>query len=263
MPRFREDYIRPRYHGGCLSNVIGLVIFPIFLVMFLFLTIFSFTSNSFYEVLNGGYIEYDENKFQDYANQMYKNEFGNSSSYEDNILLLFLADTKNYDNYYYIAFVGDHIKSEINYMLGNENTILGQALDSSININSYKYSLDSNIADAVTIVKNSISDLNLDTSFNCEEEHLSVTSHLTNKTTMDLTNETINNSLEDFTNKTGIPIVVVVEDIENVFPKKLSFTSILTIIISIVLIAFIIYSFYKKNKNKDNTIIEGKYYEHK
>lgn len=265
---YYRPYGRRYYGGGCLSSFFGILLLPIFFVIFIFMMISSFVGNSFFDLSQGGTIKYDENKFQDYANTQYANEFGTSSAYEDNILLTILVDTDSYDEYYYIAWVGDHIKTDIVNMFGNNDTVLGEVLLSSINTNSYKYSLDSNIADAIEIIRKQIVDLKLDSSFNCNEIHDRVKpelyvdcgeecnivkSHLTNKSSLELTTETVNTALEEFTNSTGIPIVVLVDEIDNVFSKSLSGQTIFSIIILIVLVISIIYFITRKRNKKTST----------
>ncbi len=207
-------YHRPRHYGGrggCLSGIIILFIFG-----FIFFSSLNESVNVITQQPPVNSI-YNENTFQDYANEQYKKEFGNSTAYEDNILLVFLTEDENYYDYYYIAWVGDHIATDINYMLGNENTELGKAISSSINTSSYKYSLDTNLAQIIENLKNQIGSENINNSFLCDETHIQVDSHLTNKTSIEMTEETVNTALKSFTDATGIPIVIVVDDIDDVF----------------------------------------------
>ena len=76
--------------------------------------LFSVFGNAFTNVANGGQIIYNEPAFQDYANEQYAREFGGSSAYEDNILIVFLTNEQS-DGYYSIAWVGDNIDTEINH----------------------------------------------------------------------------------------------------------------------------------------------------
>lgn len=201
------------YHrGGCFS---GVFIIGIFIIMTLFY--FLPTNNTNVEYVDYNVEIYDENTFQDYANKQYEKEFGNTAAYEDNILLVFLVDDETYYDYYYIAWVGDHIDTSINWMFGDENTELGQYINSAINTSSYKYSLDSNISQVVEYMKRDILSINLESSFICDEDNAGYISHLTNNTMIEMTEETVNSALQSFTEETGIPIVVVVEDIEDVF----------------------------------------------
>lgn len=205
-------YRRPRYYGGsgCFPVLIFIAIFIVGGILSLF------PSNNV-EYIDLNVEKYDENIFQDYANDQYEKEFGKTSAYEDNILLVFLTEDENYYDYYYIAWVGDHIATDINYMFGSENTELGYAISNAVNTNSYKYSLDSNIAQVVEYMENQIVAKNLESSFICNEDNGGYVSHLTNNTFIEMTEETVNTALQSFTDTTGIPIVVVVEDIDEVF----------------------------------------------
>lgn len=187
--------------------------------------IFSFVGSMFSGTSSVEVITYDENTFQDYADACYAEEFGSSDAYEDNLLLVFLAEEDVYYDYYYIAWVGDHIAMDINYMFGDESTELGQAIAECVNESSYKYSLDSNLAEVIKTMEQHIVSQGLTSSFNCEENHIQVRSHLTNKTNMELTEDTVNAALQSFTDTTGIPIVIVVDDIGDVFGEEVSFGS--------------------------------------
>ena len=227
-------YHRPRRYyggGGCLGNLTGLIMTPLILILFIvFGLIWLFGDNVTInhdtndvvidnnEVVDAEpvYI-YDENVFQDYADKVFSEEFGDSTAYEDNILLVFLTEDDQYYDYYYIAWVGDHIATDINYMFGNEETEFGVAVSNAITESSYKYSLDANIAQIINTMEQNISELGPNSSFTCEEDHIQIESHLTNKTQLKLTEQTVNDALKSFTESTGIPIVVVVDDISDVF----------------------------------------------
>lgn len=208
---------RPRYYGGggCLGGLLGTLFVPIFLVIFIIMFIFGSCSNGI-TITEENEISYNEEVFQDFADDMYAKEFSDSTAYEDNLLLVVLTDEDYYD-YYYIAWVGDHIATDINYLFGNESTELGQAMSDSVNETNYKYSLDSNLAQVIETMAQEITELGLESSFKCDENHNQVESHLTNKTDIEMTEGTVNAALEDFTEETGISVVIVVEDAEDVF----------------------------------------------
>ena len=219
-PHFGGGWHRRRYYGGggCSGGLFLAVIFILICVFSVFSSNNTvLTENVIIENVDQSIERYDENLFQDYANSQYEKEFGKTAAYEDNILLVFLAEDETYYDYYYIAWVGDHILTDINHMFGNEYTELGIAIENAINTASYKYSLDSNIAQVVEYMKNEVVAKNLESSFNCDEENAGYASHLTNNTFIAMTEETVNTALQSFTEETGIPIVVVVEDINDVF----------------------------------------------
>ena len=197
-------------------------------------------------------VSYDENTFQTYADTCYAAEFGNSTAYEDNILLVFLTDEECYD-YYYIAWVGDHIATDINYLFGNNQTALGRVITANVNSQSYMYSLDSNLAAVVNRMATEIEAKSLSSSFTCKENHIQVESHLTNKTNLPMTEETLNAALKDFTDRTGIPLVIVVDDMTDVFGKPASFGSGGIALIGIAVVAVVVVLVVRsKNGSKNN-----------
>ena len=110
-------FFGPRYHyyggGGCLGGLMGLLLAPIILIMFAVLLIISMFGSAFNLVTTGGNLTYDENIFQDYANEQYAAEFGMTKDYEDNLLLVFAVEDDEYYEYAYIAWCGDHLNQKI------------------------------------------------------------------------------------------------------------------------------------------------------
>ena len=137
-------------------------------------------------------------------------------------------------------------------MFVNEQTTLGRSIAASVNSNSYKYSLDSNLAQVVEQMKKNIADKDVD-SFTCKENHTQVESHLTNKTEIDLTVDTVNTALQSFTDETGIPLVVVVEDAEAVFGKTIPTSTIITVVIAAALIVLAVYLIVRSVRRRRQT----------
>lgn len=208
-----------------------MLILPIILLVLALTILFSSLSSAFSVASQGGVITYDEETFQDYADAQYAVEFGSSTAYEDNLLIVFLTNDDYYD-YAYIAWLGDHLVTKINLMFGNEYTEFGRAVNACVNSNSYKYSLDSNLAQVIETMEEHIVSAGLESSFSCKEDHAQVTSHLTNKTNISMTEETVNTALQSFTEATGIPAVIVVDTAENVFGKQMPASTVVTIVIA-------------------------------
>ena len=204
---------------------------PIILIVLAISLVLGSVGGAVSEVSQGGSVYYDEEAFQDYADEQYAKAFGGSSAYEDNLLLVFLKSEDN-QGYCYIAWVGDHIDTSVNYLFGADGTALGNAMNNGINTSNFKYSLDSNLAQVVEIMKNHVQNLGLDDVYNCTEEHTQVRSHMSNYTDLNLSQETVNTALESFTASTGIPMVLVVEDTEDVFGKTLSRGSVFTLLLA-------------------------------
>jgi len=241
------------YGGGCLGGLLGMFMAPIILIIFACVFIFAQFGSAFGVAMEGGEIFYDENTFQDYANEQYGAEFGSKGAYEDNLLIVFLVDDVEYYDYAYIAWVGDHIDTDINMLFGAENSELGRAMSSYVNLKSYKYSLDTNLAQVMTRMKDEIVAMELDSSFTCSEDKGEFRSHLTNKTDMQLSADTVDAALQSFTAETGIPAVIVVDTIENVFGRTMTGDKIITLLIAAVLIIIAVVLIVKAIKGSKNS----------
>lgn len=222
----------------------------------LILSVVGSVGSSISNVSSGGQIRYNEQTMQNYADKQYAVEFGKAEEYEDNILLVFLVD-EGYDGYYTIAWVGDNIKSDINDMFGNEYTEYGREMKE--NIPSYfENSLGRNLASVVDGMTDNIVNLGLKSSFiKNTTSPGNYKSHLTNNSSLAINNETVNRALEEFTEETNIPIVIVVDDIDNVFEKTINGGDIFTILIAVIISGFAIYFIVRaikdKNDNKNKT----------
>ena len=255
-PRGFYGFFGPRFYYGGGGGCLGVLLAPIIMAVIALSLIFS----SFTSLMQGGTVNYSEEALQNYANAQYMEAFGDSTSYEDNILLVLLVEEENYDEYSYIAWVGDHVDRDINYMFGGDQTELGRAIwNSSINSKSYKYSLAQGLSSVVDTMAKRVSSLGLDSSFICDENHNQVESKLINNSAIDITASTVERSLDDFTAKTGISIVVVVEEAEEVFGRRMASVDILFSLVGIGLIVFAgVYVVKgiqesKKQKNKDDS----------
>lgn len=201
------------YGGGGCFGVVFIFIFFIFAAMSLLLpnsAVIDFSDGvTIYEDM------YDEATMQDYANVKYMKYFGNTSAVEDNILLVMLTN-EACDGYYTIAWVGDNVDYQINEMFG-EYTECGDALYNNVD-EYFAYSLDTDLASVVKEMTQHIEALGLSSSFNFESDRSNLADpKFVNMTSMDLTPEIVNASLEEFADKTGIPMVIVVDSAERVF----------------------------------------------
>lgn len=201
---------RTRYvgGGGC-STLVFLGIFILFAFMWF---VGEPTEITLYEEENG----YSESVMQDYADMRYREAFGDAEGYEDNILLVFLTN-EACDGYYTIAWVGDNVRTEINEMFG-EYSEYGNYLGQYINSEYYAYSLDTNLADVVSAMEKCIVLLDFDSSFRTQAAGIEgKKSELINYSSLELSEVYVNEALRSFTEKTGIPCAVVVDESEFVF----------------------------------------------
>lgn len=250
-------YYRPYGFGffGLGGGLLSIFLMPFILILFAAIILFTVVFGAFGSIAEGGVTDYQEKQFQDYADAEYYKAFGDSTAYEDNILLVFLTN-EDADNYYCIAWVGDHIKPQINELFGNEQTALGTAMYQSINMNGYWYSLDSNLALAVSKMTDYVTAKGI-SSFNCNEQHVQVDSKLINYGTFNLSEETVNSALEDFTAETGITMSIVVNDMNEVFGVDYS-SMIMGIIMVILFVGLAVFFIVKGVKNRKR---RGSYYD--
>jgi hypothetical protein len=199
----------------------------------------------------GGVVQYDEMQFQNYADAQYRAEFGSSTAYEDNILIVFLTDEAR-DRYYCIAWVGDHLDTDVRDLFGGLYSPFGRAIESSVNATNYSYSLDTDLARAVEIMEKSVTKLGYTSNFRCKEEHVQVDSHLTNRSQLALTDATVNDALRSFTENTEIPIVIVVAEMEAVFGKTMPMQYVLTLLLSVIFVGVAIYLIVRAVKSSRN-----------
>ena len=207
---------------------------------------------AFSAISEGGVTDYQERVFQDYADVEYAKAFGDSTAYEDNILIVFLTNEEA-DEYYYIAWVGDHIEPKVSDLFGNEHTELGRAMLSSVNTAGYWYSLDSNLAMMLDKMATCVESVDgIDDSFTCKEEHIQVDSKLVNYGELNLTESTVKVALDDFTERTGISIALVVDDMDEVF--GVDYTSMIFRIVAAVIFIgtaiFLVVKVVKARKNE-------------
>ncbi len=221
---------------------------PIIMLLFCGIFLFAFIGESVSNVSNGGQVVYDEATFQNYANTQYAAAFGDSSAYEDNLLLVFLTNEEA-DGYYTIAWIGDNVKSEISNMFGDETSKYGTAVLGNINSEYYAYSLDSNLAAVVDSMAAHIARLGLESSFRTQSDRSATPeSRLINYTAHPISGQTVETSIDSFTEQTDIPLVIVVEDMEVVFGKTVSSTDWSGLIITLILAAVAIFLIVKAVK---------------
>ena len=181
---------------------------------------------------------YDNAEFERYAMNQYYAEFGESGdAFEDNLLVVFLTDEER-GGYYTIAIIGDNVKTTISDMFGNEYTEFGRAMLNSIDGDDYTNSLSRGLSSAMERMTTAVKNKGLSSSFYDEVSHESVPeSHVVNRGNIAVNEKTINSALEEFTEKTDIPVVVVIDSMEEVFGKGFTSEDIFSIIMAVVLIA--------------------------
>lgn len=236
----------PRRSMGCGPVLILPIIF-IVLILFIFLNVMSSGSSGGEAITSGGKTyTYSEEEFQEFADREYQQAFGDSDCYEGNILLAVLTNDEA-DDYFAIAWVGDEIAPEIREMFGGY-TELGDAMNQYVNGTYYAYSLDSDLAAVVESMTAQVSAVSDGTVLSQSD------ARFWNYTDLDLSTETVNAALEEFKAETGIPMVIVVESLEEVFPTQLAFGSIFTSgLLPVVLVLIVVVVAFVLKKKPDKT----------
>ncbi len=257
-PFFGGGFYRPRrrfyggygYGGGCLGGLLGVLMLPIVLLLVAVIGFTTMFGSAFANVRNGGTVTYNEKEFQTYANQQYLAEFGaNDSTYEDNIMIVFLTNEER-DGYYAIAWVGDNIDTSINKQFGNEYTAFGRTMQANVDSDYYEFSISKNLAMVMDDMTDAVTGLGLESSFVEPSIGTKTESHLTNHSDLAINEETVENALKRFTEETDIPVVIVVDTMENVFGKTLSFSDIFTMLLFIGLAVVAIVMIVRGVKNR-------------
>ena len=215
-----------RHGGEYIPSVFNLYVVPgIILAIFINLLIALLFSLVFIKD-----IKYEEDVIQNFADVCYQEQYKNLSSYEDNLIIVFLHGD-DYEEYYYIGSSGNHLKPEIKELFGNKQSTLGNVINQNLK-NDYKKNLSFKLSFVIGYMRIKVSEVNSNNSFICSEEKEDYTSCMINKTDLVINESIIDEALTKFTNETGIPITFVIEDAEDVLNKGISKTSIVLIIIS-------------------------------
>ena len=191
------------------------MITPIILLLFFVMFALSMCQNGMDITIENSY---DEEAFHDYADDQYALLFSDSPCYEDHLLIVVLTE-ENHSDFYYIAWAGDHIHDSIDNLMGGNETALGQAMLSCVNMSNYKYSLDSNLAQVMDTMTAAVTQLAVDKTFSCDLIP-EPTAQLINNTDLPITDSTVMASLNKFAAETGIPVALVIEDSVDVFGSE-------------------------------------------
>lgn len=231
------------YGGGCLGGFMGMMLLPILLVTVIAsfgLNVFNSIGTSISNISNGGSIRPNDADMADYCERQYAAEFSSAKEYEDNILLVFLV----YDNrqeFYTMAYIGDNLKDEVNNMFGGRYTEYGRGLIANLNPN-YEDSLSRNLSATVRGMSEKIDSVTDTTPFLVDKGSPGgYVSHVRNYSELDINNETVDEALRDFTQTTDIPIVLVIEDVDEVFEKTIAPMDIVNILLVAVMVAIVVY----------------------
>lgn len=222
----------------------------IMIILILFMLIGSF-GTALGNVAAGGQVVYEESVMQEYADDRYYEVFGEYENYENNLLVVFLTN-EEYDGYYAIAWAGYNLAPQIYNLFGDERAAFSQMMLTTVNDTYYKNSLSKDLELTMDKLATKIESFGLSDSFDDDFVYRGEMpeSRLVNYSTLNMSEELVNDALRDFTARTGIPAVIVVDEMEEAIGKKLLAQDIFLVVILIGLVALVIFMIVKAVKEK-------------
>lgn len=255
-PRFGGWFFGPRYHyygGGCLGGLFGLLFVPAIMLLIIGAMLVSSISVALGNVASGGQVVYEESVMQEYADDQYSEIFGEYDNYENNILIVFLTNAE-YDGYYAIGWVGYNLNYRIYDMFGGSESDFARMMLSTVNGEYYKNSLDKDLERLTDKLGSKIDSFNLTSSFEDDYSYSGPmpTSRLYNKSTLAMNEEMVNEALAEFTELTGIPAAIVVDEMEDALGKRILMEDIMLVIIFLAILGVSVYLVIRWNKERKN-----------
>ena len=160
--------------------------------------------------------ETGEKKLQDYANTQYAAIFANSAAYENNILFLYVVHD-NYKDLDAIAWAGDDVPYKTNLMLS------GKAISRHINNSYYTYQLSSGISMSISSICKNVDESTMNIPDRTYKTY--------NKSSLNVTTTNIDQSLKEFSDKTGHSVAVVIVDYEDVYGNPINWGVLLLVVV--------------------------------
>lgn len=231
-------YGRPYgFGGGLFGGLLGIILLPIIIIVLGVIFLVVNLVSTIGIIAQGGEIVYDDEVFQDYAYNAYYSHFSEKTTSEDGIMILFVNYEDNQE-LAYVCFAGDNVNNRINNLFGSDSEF-GRVLESTVNADNYKYSLSKDLAKVMDHMTTEVVELNLSSSFVKEHDMSDAPgATLIDKSGLNLNEETIKDSLVNFQNETGIPVLLVVDDAESVFGKTMPIANIVMAVITLGVIIF-------------------------
>ena len=253
-------FFRPRhyyygggyYGGGCLGGLLGLILAPVIVVLMAAVLLFVSISSMASDIATGGSYKWNEEALQSYAGEQYNAIYGaQDATYEDNIMILFLANPEDDYTYAYIGWVGDNINERVYNMFGNEYTALGRAFENKMP-EMYKNSLSRNLAFVIDEMRKNVGSGD---HFVRDPIAAAVLPTVVNHSSLSIDTTAfgaVHGSLLEFYETTGISMSLVVADMDAVFEKGLDGSTIVMLIFGVVLLGVAIFLIVRAVKAKKN-----------
>lgn len=246
-PRWYRPYYGGYYGGGLFGGLFALLMLPIILVLVAAVMLLSSVGTAFSAVANGGVVQFNETKFEEFAGAEYASAFGTN---ENNILLVVSVPEDYEEAMDFITYRGDYLNQYILDATAGQ----GSAIDSIVK-NTVPKKYDNAMTQALAGVTEKlayhIEGLNLKSSFRYDTQpDPNAESYLVNKSQLEINETTVNLALNYFTETTDVPMVIVVADAEDIFGRTIPLGAWVTIIIALALIGIAVWLFVRNLLDK-------------
>lgn len=232
---------RRRYYGygGFYGGFFALFFLPILILIIAAIFLISSIVSLVSIVSQGGVVTYDSAKFRDYALTQYDAQFDpTSAGYEDNILIVF-STVEGYDEYHVQAMIGNNIIDGITYMFDSGKEF-DRALTKHLLADDYSTSLDRCLYSAIDDLTQYASSYS--SSFlkapAAGTEHKSSRVINMDEALTGFSGEYTQTALDAFTEETGISVVLIIEDEEDIFGRSVPAYVIVSGVISLGICIF-------------------------
>jgi len=202
------------------KDIVGIVLFPLLLTIFAIIIFFVYLSPTVQTIKDGGKINYSDQVADNYRTEAYADAFSSSSAKEDNLIIVYLVNGDG-NQFYCMSKLGTNVAENVTKLFGNKDSEFGKIVTSSMD-KEFKNTLGYSLCEIVDGMGDKIQALNLGSPFKAESDRTSTAeSKIINKSSLDVSVNDVNSSLVAFTQDTGISAVIVIDEIENVFEKRM------------------------------------------
>ena len=227
------------------KDIVGIVLFPLLLTIFATVIFFVYLSPTVQTIREGGKTNYSDQVADFYRTEAYDDEFGDTSAKEDNLLIVYLVDADG-KQFYCMSKLGSNVSDSVVKLFGNAESEFGKIVTGSMD-EVFKNTMASNLTVIIDGMTDKVEALKLSSSFKAESDKSDLAeSKLVNKSSLNVSADSVNASLEAFTEETGIPAVIVIDDIEAVFEKRMPVGDIALLVILVIVAVISIASTTKK-----------------
>ena len=241
-----EDFnksLKKEYH----KDLFGIILFPALITAFSILLFILFLIPTIKVCRDGGNIVYNDSAAVSYRDTQYAKYF-DSTNKQNGLLIVYLIDDVNskYDQYLCISKVGENVVDKIRNEFGIEGSSFGKSVLKEID-KYYEETFGDDIIAVMNTMSKEITDHGLVSSFKDTSLPADISvSRVINHTPLAISNDMINDALDDFSEETGLPVVIVIDSLDNVFDRQLPFRPFFIMVILLGVIAFCVYNTTKK-----------------